>query len=121
MEHQVVIDTIMNSDENIRYATICNKDGEFQISREKKGLERYLSPEETIESLKNASKAWRHSRAPLFKKIGKGLYTLTTYEKLKRITIPLENEFLLLVTMDNTGTLNKSIDRIVKMVHEDHS
>ncbi|MCE9651633.1 MAG: hypothetical protein K8Q89_01025 [Nitrosarchaeum sp.] len=35
-------------------------------------------------------------------KVGHGLYTIASYEKIKRVTIPLDNENLLFMSMDNT-------------------
>ena len=118
MDHQKLIDTIMDRDNNIRFASICNMVGDLQVSRQKNGIEKFLSNEDTQRSLEYASKAWIHSRRPYFKKIGKGLYALTAYEKLKRVTIPLEDGFLLLATMDITSEQNQIIDGILKIVHE---
>ena len=118
MEHQQLIDTIMDNDKNIRFATISNMVGDMEVTGQSKGIEKFLTPEETKESLEFAAKAWIHARTPHFKKIGKGLYTLTAYEKLKRVTIPLEDGFLLLATMDNTSEQNQIIDGILKLVHE---
>ncbi len=118
MDHKQLIDAIMDNDSNIRFATICNMAGELQISRQKSGIERFLSNEDTQQSLDYATKAWIHARRPYFKKIGKGLYTLTAYEKLKRVTIPLQDGFLLLATMDKTSDQNQIIDGILKIVNE---
>ena len=120
MDHKQLIDTIMDNDSNIRFATVCNMTGDLQISRQKSGIEKFLSNEDTQKSLNYATKAWIHARRPYFKKIGKGLYTLTAYEKLKRVTIPLPDGFLLLATMDNTSEHNPTIDGILKLVHENH-
>ncbi len=116
MDHKQLIDTIMDNDSNIRFATVCNMAGVLQISRQKSGIEKFLSNEDTQRSLEYASKAWIHSRRPYFKKIGKGLYTLTVYEKLKRVTIPLPDGFLLLATMDKTSEQNQIIDGILKIL-----
>ncbi len=118
MDHKQLIDAIMENDSNIRFATICNMVGDLQISRQKKGIEKFLTNEDTQRSLEYATKAWIHARRPYFKKIGKGLYTLTAYEKLKRVTIPLQDGFLLLATMDKTSNQNQIIDGILKIVNE---
>ena len=121
MNHQQLIDTIMDNDENIRFATICNMVGDIEVTGQSDGIEKFLTTEETKENLESAAQAWLHARKTIAKKIGKGLYTLTAYEKLKRVTVPLEDGFLLLVTMDNTSEQNQSIDGILKLVHEDHA
>ena len=117
MEHQKLVDTIVDQDENIRFATVCNMAGDMEVIKQREGIENLLTTQETHESLKDAANAWIHSRTPHFKKVGKGLYTVTAYEKLKRATIPLEDGYLLLATMDNTADSNKTIDGILKQVH----
>lgn len=120
MEHQKLIDTIMEHDKNIRFATVCNMAGDIEVSKQREGVTNFLTTEETHASLQDAAKAWIHSRTPHFKKIGKGLYTISAYEKLKRATIPLEDGFLLLATMDNTADDAKTIAGIIKEVHSAH-
>ncbi len=121
MKHQQLIDTIMDNDKNIRFATICDMSGNIEVTGQSEGIEKFLTQEETKESLEHAAKAWLHARKPHFKKIGKGLYTLTVYEKLKRATVPLEDGFLLLATMDNTSEQNQIMDGILKIVHKEHA
>jgi len=121
MNHQQLIDTMMENDKNIRFATICNMLGDMEVTGKSDGIQKFLSDEQTKKSLENAAKAWMHARKPHFDKIGRGLYTLTAYEKLKRVTVPLEDGFLLLLTMNNTGEENQTIDGILKLVHEDHA
>jgi len=121
MKHQQLIDTIMDNDKNIRFATICNMVGNIEVTGQSEGIEKFLTTEETKENLENAAKIWLHAAKTISKKIGKGLYTLTAYEKLNRVTVPLEDGFLLLATMDNTNEQNQTIDGILKLVHEDHA
>jgi len=121
MNHQQLIDAIMDHDKNIRFATICNMVGDIEVTGQSEGIEKFLTTEETKESLENAANSWLHARKTIAKKVGKGLYTLTAYEKLKRVTVPLEDGFLLLATMDNTGEESQSIGGILKLVHEDHA
>ena len=111
----------MNNDKNIRFATICNMVGDIEVTGQSDGIDKFLTSDETKENLEYATKAWIHARKTISKKIGKGLYTLTAYEKLKRVTVPLEDGFLLLATMDNTGEQNQIIDGILKLVHEDRA
>jgi len=121
MNHQQLIDTIINNDKNIRFATICNMVGDIEVTGQSEGIEKFLTTEETKENLESAAQAWLHARKTIAKKIGKGLYTLTAYEKLKRVTVPLEDGFLLLATMDNTSEQTQTIDGILKLVHEEHA
>ena len=117
MDHQQFVETIIGIDENIRFATVCNMSGKIEATKQRDGVEKYLTIEETEESLKHAANAWIFSRTPHFKKIGKGLYTLSAYEKMKRVTVPLEDGFLLLATMDIKGEQSKIMDKILGQVH----
>ncbi|MFQ5573911.1 MAG: hypothetical protein ACE5EJ_06635, partial [Nitrosopumilaceae archaeon] len=62
-------------------------------------VEHLLTEEESKESLKRAVDSW-HSRDSLSPKLGKGKYAVVGYENLSRITIPLDSEHLLLVTVE---------------------
>ena len=121
MEHQELVDSIVNQDESIRFATVCNMAGDMEVTKQRQGVENLLTTEETQDSLKDAAKAWIHSRTPHFKKTGKGLYTVTAYEKLKRATIPLEDGYLLLATMDNSADDAKTLANIIKQVHAEQA
>ena len=94
--------------------------GDVEITSKTDGVERYLTTEETKESLENAAKAWIHAKKTISKKVGKGLYTLTAYERLKRVTVSLDDGFLLLANMKNSREENQTIDGILKQVHKDH-
>jgi len=121
MNHQQLIDTIMDNDKNIRFATICNMVGDIEVTGQSEGIEKFLTTEETKESLENVARAWIVARKTISKKIGRELYTLTSFEKLKRVTVSLDDGFLLLATMNNTEAQNQTIDEILKLVHEDHA
>ncbi len=49
-------------------------------------------------------------------KIGKGKFALVEYEKLRRITIPLGYERLLLITLDNTDNDLTVIENILNQI-----
>jgi len=95
--------------------------GDIEVTGQSEGIEKFLTIEETKENLESTAQAWLHARKTIAKKIGKALYTLTAYEKLKRVTVPLEDGFLLLATMSDTSEQTKTIDGILKLVHEDHA
>lgn len=54
----------------------------------------------------------------LFEKVGQGLYVIADYEKIKRITIPLDNNNLLFISVDNVplnASKGKSYGHLVDM------
>ena len=119
MDYQRFLDTIMSLDENIRYGTICDMDGNVVCTTKREGVEIYLNPEETKETLQHAVTAWK-SRMKYYDKIGKGKYTVSVYEKLRRATFPIKDDHLLLVTVDNQGG-HQIIDRILNQLYGDYT
>jgi hypothetical protein len=55
-------------------------------------------------------------RNSLSSKVGKGRYAMAEYEKIKRITFPLEQSHLLLVTTEVDAEHNKIIRNILTML-----
>jgi hypothetical protein len=89
----------MSINPKIRYATIFDMNGKVLFSAHREGIQNLLSAEESQKSLQLAINAWR-SRDEVSGKIGKGKYALVEYEKLKRITMPLDSEHILYITTD---------------------
>ncbi len=120
MEHETLLNRIMGLDENVRFAGICNMDGNLEVSKKREGIETLLSTNDTEETLKHAVSAWK-SRMKHYDKIGKGLYTLAVYEKLRRVTIPLPDNTLLLVTIGAEGGQKQIVDRILNQIYGDYT
>ena len=118
-ENQIQIDRILAIDSNIRYVAICDLDGNLIASKSRANANLYLSPESTRDTLRHAALAWK-SRMKHFDEIGRGLYTLAVYEKLRRITMPLPNNRILLVTIDNSGGQKQILDALLnEIVYKD--
>jgi hypothetical protein len=75
------------------------------------GVTNLLTPEESKRSLEMAVNAWK-TRSQLANKIGKGKYVLAEYEKIKRITMPLDDNHILYITTE----VNADHDKIIKSV-----
>ncbi|MGI0017320.1 MAG: DUF6659 family protein [Nitrosotalea sp.] len=97
--YKPLFDKIMDIDPKIRFATIFDMKGQVLFSAHRDGVENLLSPEESQKSLQLAINAWK-SRNEVSDKIGKGKYALVEYEKLKRITMPLDSDHILYITTD---------------------
>lgn len=103
---------IVDIDPNIRLVTICDADG--RVSRHRQGVKNLLTPEESKKSLEMAMTGWK-VRSDLSHKIGKGRYVLVEYEKIKRITMPFGDDYLLYVTTEIEADYFKIINRIRKL------
>ena len=115
MDYHNVCKEILNLDPKIRFAGICDDTGEIKYGGQREGVKNLLSAEETKKSNLQALARWglRNALAP---KVGKGRYAMAEYEKIKRITLPLEDENLLLVTTEVQADHIWIIDNILKLL-----
>ena len=114
-DNEKTLERIMAIDENIRFAAISDMDGNALATKSREGANLYLTPEETQDTLKHAASAWK-SRMKHYDKVGKGLYTLAVYEKLRRATVPLPDGNILLVTIDSAGGQKQILDQVLNEV-----
>jgi len=114
-DNQNLVDKILALDENIRFAAIADLDGNMILSKSQEGTNLYLSPESTKDTLRHAATAWK-SRMKHVDEIGRGLYTIAVYEKLRRVTMPLSGDRILLVTIDNAGGQKQILDALLNLV-----
>jgi len=115
MDYERLCKDILNLDPKIRFAGICDETGQNKYGGQREGVRNLLSAEETKKSNLQALARWglRNVLAP---KIGKGRYSMAEYEKIKRITAPLENYHLLLVTTEVEADHGRIIDNILQLL-----
>ena len=114
IDYKKMYEDIINIDPRIRLVTICDSNGRVMYSEHREGVKNLLTPEESKESLELALNSWK-TRTKLASKIGKGKYVLAEYEKLKRITMPLDDKHLLYLTTEVECDHSALIDRIQKL------
>src|ERR671938_411643 len=115
MDYTKLCEDILNLDRTVRFAGICDDTGEIRYGGQREGVKNLLSAEETKKSNLQALARWglRNALAP---KVGKGRYAMAEYEKIKRITLPLEDDNLLLVTTEVEVDHIWIIDNILKLL-----
>lgn len=104
-------------DKKIRYATIFDMDGIIKYSGHRNGVSSLLNPTESKKSLQQAITAWRR-RNEYVDKIGKGKYVLAAYDKIKRITVPLDDEHLIYITTEADAEHDKIIKKTLDLKKE---
>ena len=115
MDYGKLSKNILNLDPKVRFAGICDDSGEIKYGGEREGVKNLLSPEETKKSNLQALARWE-LRYALVAKTGKGIYAMAEYEKIKRITMPLENDHLLLVTTEVEVDHGRIINNVLKLL-----
>lgn len=111
MEHKEIYSKIIKLEPKTRMVTVCDNDGKILFSEHREGVTNLLTPEESKRSLEMAVNAWK-TRSQLANKIGKGKYVLAEYEKIKRITMPLDENRMIYVTTEVAADHNKIISAI---------
>ena len=94
---QDMLDSVMKSDERIRYATVCDLEGQVLGTKVREGLKLLLTEDEHKEALIYAVNSMK-IREKLSAKLGKNQYVLAVYDNLCRVTMPIGNKYMLLLT-----------------------
>jgi hypothetical protein len=112
---------IIESDKAIRFVGISNKMGNQIISRYRAGLTPLLTPKE-IEMYAIQSVLRMNTRKDFELKLGKPIYSFTLYQKLKRVTVTLENKEypILLASFDiEADHDNIIVNKLLPMINEE--
>jgi hypothetical protein len=117
MDYSKLCQQVMALDSRVRFAGVCDDTGEILYGGQREGVKDLLSREETRRSNLQALARWG-LRYTLASKIGLGKYAMAEYENIKRITVPLDNDHLLLVTTEVDLDHEKIINDILKLVQE---
>ena len=92
---------IIELDDNIRFVGIPNKFGKQIVVEYRKGLDPLLTDSESeLYAIETVIRM--NTRKDFESKLGKPVYSFTLYEKLKRVTIPLDSKDypILMVSFD---------------------
>ena len=111
VDYNEVCDNILRIDSKIRYVGIYHQ-GEFH-SKTRKGLKSLLTEDEVKNSAIQAIRRWE-TRLALTDKLGNSIYSLTKYEKVNRITIPIGEDGLILFSTETDLDPNLITDKIIK-------
>jgi len=115
-KYHKLYETIQNLDSKIRFVIIIDYSGRPLFGGQREGVTNYLKPSFQRESLRQAMDAWK-LRNKFSDFIGRGKYAFAEYDKLKRITIPLDEDKIIYITCDpeiNHDELIKSILRLIE-------
>lgn len=116
-DYKSLYDKVMALDPKIRFATIFDMDGNVKISGNRPGVTNLLTPEESKKSLQLAINAWK-SRNEVSDKIGKGKYALVEYEKIKRITLPIDEDHILYITTEVEADHGPIIYKVLRLKYD---
>ncbi len=111
---------VMSLDPDVRLAIILNRSGERVCGGYRENLKTFLTPDELSMVLFHACQRWE-GRKHLVHKIGNARYSMTEYEKVKRMSFPLDENHMMLVStgiaVDHTKIINDVLN-LIKMASE---
>jgi hypothetical protein len=111
VEYGKFFDKVLKLDENIRFVAIY--DGQLS-AKFKEGIQGYFKEEEIKSSLSEAQKRWTFRKKLSFK-IGEPKFAMAEYAKVNRITFPLDNDGIILVTTELGVDVSKLVDKIIEI------
>lgn len=113
-----ILENVMHTDKQIRYATIFDNAGNEVVTSIREGVDPFLNEADTKETVRYAANAWQIRRT-FEPKIGKGRYVLAVYDQLRRLTMPLGDKHLLMVTWGIEGGSAQIIEHLENMFSGD--
>ncbi|HJS68505.1 MAG TPA: hypothetical protein VJ730_03710 [Nitrososphaera sp.] len=113
---------IIEEDKSLRWAAMVNKNGVILTQKARQGVKLLLTEEENEQYAASAI-ARQKTRGKFESKIGKMVYAFGRYDRLLRATIPINENYYLLVTFDIEEKNFDSIitDKITNVVAENKS
>jgi hypothetical protein len=90
---------VLNLDKYIRWVGIANKFGVLLNTEHREGIKPFLTEEEN-EDYASLTVTRQKTRTKFEPKVGKLIYAAGRYEKLNRATIPINDNYYLLVALD---------------------
>ncbi len=116
-KYEKLLNMLMDFNDSIRFAAVCNTNGDIVWNSQREGIKNIVPLDETKQTIMRAIEAWAQN-STLENHVGSGLYSIASYEKIKRITVPLADGNLLFISVNNPQTKNlktKSYGQMVDM------
>ena len=119
MNYDKLCKDVLELEPQIRFAGIYTDSGEIKGVGLRENVKSLLNPEETKMSLYYSSHRWKTGKT-LSHRLGKEKYSITEFEKVKLVSIPIEDKYLLLISTEPPVDHDSIIKRIFKLI-ETHS
>ncbi|NOQ44607.1 MAG: hypothetical protein GQ471_02970 [Nitrosopumilus sp.] len=110
LDYGQFFDRVMKIDPNIRL--VAAYDGQFR-AKLREGIRRNLSDEEIKSSMIDAQNRWILRKNMSFK-IGEPKFAMAQYGRVNRITIPLDDDRVILLTTDLGVDINELADKVIE-------
>ena len=110
---------LMDFNGSIRLAVVSNTSGDILWNSKRKDVALKIPLSETKKALKRESSDWvERCKLEDSTNLGRAMYNITSFEKIKRISIPIDAFHLLFISIDNEPLKKskaKSYGKLVEM------
>ena len=117
MDYEKFCSQILESNPKIRFATVYDEWAVCLGGGMRKGIENLLSPHAEKEMVSLSIMDWK-ARKEMAKWLGKTIYTLGEYEKVKRFSFYLGDDNLLLVSTEKDADTNQVVSEVIKLYYK---
>lgn len=117
MDYEKFCSQILDVDPEIRFATVYDEWATRVGGGMRKGIENLLSERAENELVNISILDWK-ARKDMSKWLGKTKYTLAEYDKVKRFSFYLGDDYLLLVSTEKDTDTNLVVEQVIKLFYE---
>jgi hypothetical protein len=115
MDYEKLCNDVLNLDVKVRFVGVCDNTGGIKNGGLRDGIKSILTDDEIKKSNLISLERWRLHNT-LADRIGKARYAMEEYEKVKQITMPLEDEHLLLISTEVSADHGKIIESAIQLI-----
>jgi hypothetical protein len=116
-KYEQLLNMLMDFNKSVRFAAVSDAGGQLLWNSQRNGVSNIVPIEKTKASMSRSRGEWdAYTSAAEY--IGNGMYSITSYTEIKRITIPLSDGKMLFISVNNKpmkNAKNTSYGRLVEM------
>ena len=117
MDYEKFCSEILDADPKIRFATVYDEWAVCGAGGMRNGVKNLLSDHAEKELVNLSILDWK-ARKDMSKWLGKTKYTLAEYDKIKRFSFYLGDDYLLLVSAEKDADTNFVVEQVIKLYYE---
>jgi len=111
---------ILDADPKIRFATVYDEWAVKVGGGMREGIENLLSEHAENELVNISTLDWK-ARKDMVQWLGKTKYTLAEYDKVKRFSFYLGDDYLLLVSTEKDCDTNMIVDEVIQLYYKNQN
>ena len=114
-KHKLMLAKVLKLDRHIRFAAVADMEGNLLASAVRADVSTMVTLDDTKKFMQWSVAAWKLRKAH-HPQLGKELYNISVFEKLRRATMMVGDDRLVLIAIDNKGGLKQILDKILNMM-----